>query len=208
MRKRLHRREIPGDIRFITFSCQRRLPLLRNARIARLVIDRLAEMREGSGVRLYAYVIMPEHVHLLLAPPPPTPNQATVDLAEPLAWLKHGVAITVLARWRELDASILTRLRVASGYRFWQKGGGFDRNIRDETEFAKTVRYIHENPVERGLVKRADLYEFSSARWWLARCRGERPSMESGVAPCDEPPGGDRWTSWRGFMSWPDGEHV
>ncbi len=129
---------------------------------------------------------MPEHVHLLIAPPD------GVDLDVVLASIKQPFAMVVIARWRKLDAPILRRITVSSGYRFWMKGGGFGRNVRDEEEFTKTVRYIHENPVERGLAKWADEYELSSARWWLARHRGESPPTGQGIVACDDPPGEKR----------------
>ncbi len=202
MRKRLIRREVPRGVRFITFSCQRRLPLLRNPAIARVFVDRLAVVCEQSGTRLYTYVVMPEHVHLLLAPP------EGVALDRVLVSIKHRVSRVVIGRWRELEAPIRAKVTAASGYRFWQKGGGFDRNVRDETEFTKAVRYIHENPVERGLVAQAQQYEFSSVRWWLARHRGEAPARGPGVAPCDDPPGALNWAAWRGFMVWRGEERL
>ncbi len=65
--------------------------------------------------------------------------------------------------------------------RFWQHGGGFDRAQRDMDEFVRTVKYIHRNPVERGLVTRPEDWRWSSLRWWMGRREGE--------AECDPPPG-------------------
>jgi putative transposase len=197
MRKRLVRREIPGGVRFITFSCHRRLPLLRHPRIACVFVDCLAEIRARTGLGLYAYVVMPEHVHLLLTPGPGR------ELAPALAAIKQRVATTAIGRWRELHAPILARVRVSAGFRFWQKGGGFDRNVRDEAEFTKAVQYIHENPVKRGIAARADEYAWSSARWWHRRHVGDVPVAGPGVAPCDQPPGRVHWRAWKGFMVWP-----
>src|SRR5262249_10195557 len=68
-RKRMRRWETPGQTRFVTFSCQHRLPLFRNQRIAQLFVDRLAEARREHQLRVFAWVVMPEHVHLLCRPP-------------------------------------------------------------------------------------------------------------------------------------------
>jgi len=52
-------------------------------------------------------------------------------------------------------------------WRFWQDGGGYDRNIRDSRELERLINYIHENPVRRGLVKNAAEWYWSSAHDWL-----------------------------------------
>ncbi len=129
---------------------------------------------------------MPEHVHLLVKP-------GAGPLKEPLASLKTSLAKRVIARWRVLDAPILERIRTGSGrLRYWQKGGGHDRNVRDIYEFRRKVRYIHRNPVERGLVELPEDWAWSSVRWWM----GER----DGEFPCDLPPGDARmWDAWKGF---------
>lgn len=187
-RKRLLRWEGRGDVRFITFSCYKQLPLFRNEAIRGLFVDRLLESRARTGFELFAWVVMPEHVHLL------------VRIAESARWarsassLKNSVAKRVINRWRELDASILRRLQTEAGEtRFWQRGGGFDRNVRNMSEFTKAVRYIHRNPVERELVTSPLDWAWSSARWW----NGD----PNAILQCDPPPGDPRsWTDWKGYM--------
>ena len=95
--------------------------------------------------------------------------------------------------WLELDAPIVDRIRTTSGrLRFWQKGGGFDRNVRNLGEFRREVRYIHRNPVKRGLVERPEDWKWSSVRWWMDRREGE--------LECDRPPGDPRiWELWKGY---------
>ena len=184
-RKRLRRWENAADIRFITFSAFRRLPLLNNPRIMDLFGQRLAAVRATHGLHLYAWVVMPEHVHLLV--------RATGSPWDVVARsLKTQVARTVLSRWRAAHAPILSKVAVKGRARFWQHGGGFDRNVRDLDEFTKAVRYIHRNPVERGLVARPDDWMWSSVRWW----QGNR----SEEIECDPPPGRPgSWAGWTGF---------
>ena len=50
--------------------------------------------------------------------------------------------------------------------RFWQDGGGYDRNIVSPKALWSTIQYIHANPVRRGLVRHPSEWEWSSARWW------------------------------------------
>jgi putative transposase len=183
----MRRREIPGGIRFVTFSCQRRLPLLRNKAIAALAVEALMRARASHGLQVYAWVLMPEHAHILCRP------ASSATLERVLLGLKMSVAKRVLERWKSLDAPILAKILDATGRpRFWQKGGGFDRNVRDEYEFAREVRYIHRNPVERGLVHKPEDWPWSSVRWWMGRREGE--------FECDPPPGGtDAWAHWKAF---------
>ncbi len=73
----------------------------------------------------------------------------------------------ILDRWRTLEAPILPRLLDSNGHsHFWQRGGGYDRNIVTESELFEKVEYIHQNPVRRGLVKRSTDWPWSSARWY------------------------------------------
>ncbi|MBX3375725.1 MAG: transposase [Phycisphaeraceae bacterium] len=186
-RKQMRRREVPSGVRFVTFSCQNRLPLLRNEKIARLFVASLARARAELGFVLFAWVVMPEHVHLLCRPP----EGMTLDRV--LVRLKMTVARRVLARWKEMNAPILTRLHDATGRsRFWLKGGGFDRNVRDDAEFSREVRYIHRNPVERGLVDNPQDWPWSSIRWWMG--------LKEGELECDPPPGRPgSWELWKGY---------
>lgn len=186
-RKAMRRYEIPGGVRFITFSCEQRLPLLKKPEIAHIFQDALARARERLRYQLYAWVVMPEHIHLLVRPPEGVP------LGRVLKWVKLSTAQRVIARWRDLDAPILARItREDDKPRFWQKGGGFDRNVRDLAEFQRHVRYIHRNPVERGLVQKPEEWRFSSMRWWMG--------IRDGELPCDPPPGDPRgWIRWKGY---------
>jgi putative transposase len=187
IRKRMRRWEHQGTVRFVTFSCQRRLPLLGNPAIRDLFAAQLAGARTGHGFELFAWVVMPEHVHLLARPRP------DATLTEALRSLKTAVAKRVIGRWRELRAPVLGQLRTPRGpLRFWQKGGGFDRNVRNAREFCREVRYIHRNPAERELVKEPEDWKWSSVRWWM----GER----TGEIECDPPPGDPRsWAAWQGY---------
>jgi len=184
---RMRRWEIGGDVRFVTFSCHRRLPLLGSAAVRDVFAESLQKARARFNCELFAWVAMPEHVHLLMRP-------RGGELGPVLRSTKLSVAQRVIERWRELDAPILLEMTSADGRpRFWQKGGGFDRNVRDFSEFSRHVRYIHRNPAKRGLVEDPADWRWSSLRWWM----GER----SGPVSCDTPPGPPgSWDSWKGFV--------
>ena len=161
-RKRLRRYEVQEQPRFITFSCYHRLPLFTNPRICDAFMDHLAEARREGGFRLLAFVIMPEHVHLVILP---EVDVLPVDLL--LKRLEGPFAKRVVARWRELDAGVLPSLTDArGGVHFWQAGGGYDRNIRDSAELIEKINYCHDNPRRRGLVATSVEWRWSSARWY------------------------------------------
>lgn len=161
-----HRRrfEHPGHARFLTFSCYQRLALFGNDAIKDAFVDALGAARNRFGFKLGAYVVMPEHVHLLILP-----DLTVADVTAILKSLKTGFAKQVIGRWRSLDppAPILSRLEHNGRNRFWQRGGGYDRNIFSREELNEKIKYINENPQRRGLVDRPELWRWSSAGWWL-----------------------------------------
>ena len=117
---------------------------LRDARVARVVADAL--MYGESGRQLYqlrAWVIMPNHVHVLLRP--------TIPLPVITRWLKGSTA-------RQANL-ILGR----TGKAFWQDES-FDHRIRDEVELDRIVRYVEYNPVGAGLAENPRAWPWSSAR--------------------------------------------
>ncbi len=161
IRKTRRRYEIPGEARYLTCSCFHRLPLFDNDRIKDAFTEQLTLTRQRLAFDLLAWVIMPEHFHLLVLP------RESLTISHLLSALKRPFATQVLRRWRELDAPILTRLLDRSGQlRFWQQGGGYDRNIVSTDELEEKINYIHNNPVRRGLVSKTTDWKWSSARWY------------------------------------------
>ena len=162
LRKTRRRFENPAEARFLTFSCYRRLRLFDNDRIKDAFLDELARAREATGFLLLGYVVMPEHVHAVVAPKLPD-----APIPRVLRVLKGPFAHRVLTRWEELHAPVLANLIDASGQRrFWQPGGGYDRNVRVDGELVEKLDYMHANPVKRGLVGRPTDWRWSSAPWY------------------------------------------
>lgn len=123
------------------------------------MLDALLNARASGTFQLYAWVIMPSHVHLLIRPDLPVHTVPRI-----LRQIKEPVARAILKEWRSRDAPILSRLVNAKGQtQLWLKGGGYDRNIFSKKEFIEKLDYIHQNPVKAGLVKRAADWRWSSA---------------------------------------------
>ncbi len=159
-RKRLRRREGDGALRFLTCSCYNHLPLFTRDAVKALFVAQLNLTRERLGFGVVAWVIMPDHVHLLIDP-------RGVSVTRILMALKRPFAARVLDRWRELNAGVLPRIVDSQGEaHFWQAGGGYDRNEYTPHEIAEKINYIHDNPVRAGLVGETTDWAWSSARAW------------------------------------------
>lgn len=164
-RKRRRRFDEGRSPRELTFSCYRGFRLLDRDRTRQWFVDALEQARRERPIDVWAYVIMPEHVHLLVAP-----REKEVDVGAFQGRVKSRVAHRAIA-WLETNAmQWLAKLTVREGRcvrrRFWQPGGGYDRNVLEWETLAKMIDYIHANPVRRGLVQRAIDWEWSSARWF------------------------------------------
>ncbi len=156
----------PNHAHELTFSCYRRLRLLASNHTRTWFIQALQRVRTDYNVRLWAYVLMPEHAHVLLMP-----REPDYDIAAILKSIKQGVSRRAVNHLRLHQPGTLAKLRVtrADGrieHRFWQRGGGYDRNINNPDTAQAAIAYIHHNPVRAGLVKRATDWPWSSARWY------------------------------------------
>lgn len=204
-RKRLRRRESTGpgsSPRFLTFSCYRRLQLFGTPALRDVFVESCSRAYEKGEFLLVAWVVMPEHIHLLVTP---RPRVSWVPIA---AGIKTSVSKRILRRWQQNNAPILQHLRDSKGQlHFWQPGGGFDRNVRDQAELEKEIRYIHRNPVERGLVQHPTEWAWSSARFWAARRASFRhtPVWERAT---DQPEHSESWASGPAdiYCDWPQGD--
>jgi putative transposase len=125
----------------------------------------LREVGTEWPIDLWAWVIMPEHVHLLVAP-----REAGVPVGEFQGAIKVKVARQAISWLEQHSPAWLSRITVKEGQqtrrRFWQPGGGHDRNIDKLKTLLKVIEYIHLNPVRCGLVEKAIDWEWSSAGWF------------------------------------------
>ncbi|MDP9160404.1 MAG: transposase [Acidobacteriota bacterium] len=136
---------------FVTFSCYRRQSNFGSSDVYDLFVQCLEDMRNRFAMRIYGYVVMPEHVHLLVSEPE---NQILADAI-------HYLKLSFAKRQRSRRSS-----RASAS--FWQKRY-YDRNVRDEREFTAELRYLHRNPVKRGLVNEPADWKWSSFRHYLLR---------------------------------------
>ncbi|HXJ11517.1 MAG TPA: transposase [Candidatus Limnocylindrales bacterium] len=158
MPKGLHRYYGRHHLHFITFSCYRRLPLLKTARSRDVFVQELARARADYGFLLVGYVVMPEHVHLLIS----EPRKGTPSTA--LQMLKQRVSKKLRKKPRRNSVGQL-RLAfpepVASIRSFWQ-ARFYDFNVYTNRKKREKLEYMHRNPLTRGLVKHPKDWPWSS----------------------------------------------
>jgi putative transposase len=136
------------------------------------VIDALEQARLRHRFHVWAYVLMPEHIHLLL-----WPTNAEYSISKILLSIKAPVSKRALHYVRKNAPAFMKRMEDLQPngkrhYRLWQRGGGYDRNVTEPSTVWSTVDYIHNNPVRRGLCDRAIQWKWSSALELGARgCR-------------------------------------
>ncbi len=145
----------------------RRIPLLTNDDWRRRFCKSLDEACIKTTMQLVAFVIMPEHVHLIVDPLADDPR-----LAELLAAIKQPFSHEIKEILRANSSGLLNRLTIQErpgkmSFRFWQEGPGYDRNLQKPSTILSSIDYLHMNPVRRGLVERASDWKWSSARWYL-----------------------------------------
>jgi putative transposase len=148
-----------GDLHFVTFSCYRRLPLLGNARRRDLFLRTLEAIRRHYRFIVIGYVIMPEHVHLLVSEP------ERRNLSVVLKALKQTVARRVLTTLRRSNRSGQGKLfpNCFVPRSFWQ-ARFYDFNVWSAKKRVEKLRYMHRNPVARGLVALPENWRWSSFR--------------------------------------------
>ncbi|WP_437207220.1 transposase [Planctomicrobium sp. SH664] len=138
--------------------------MLNKVRPRQWVVDALQQLREQQQVALWADVIMPEHVHILL-----DPREPDYEMRRILAAIKSPVSRQAKAFLQAAgEVDWLQRLTVHRGgrtvFQFWQAGGGYAQNLWNDRPIQAVLGYIHANPVRRGLVGRPTDWKWSSAR--------------------------------------------
>ena len=127
-------------LHFITFSCYQRMKLLDSVAARDTFEQELERVRAWYGCYITGYVVMPEHVHLLLSEP------------------ERGKLSLLIQMLKQITSR---KLKPPGQPRFWQVRY-YDFPVWSEAKRIEKLRYIHRNPVKRGLVKRPEDWKWSS----------------------------------------------
>ena len=130
-----------GQTYMITSSTWGRRALFSRDVWAKLLIDTLYHYR-GSAYLLHEFVIMPDHIHVILTP--------KTSLEKAVQFIKGGF-------------SYGAKKELGSNLEVWQKGFS-DHRIRNASDYRIHQIYVQRNPVRRHLCERAEEYPFSSSR--------------------------------------------
>jgi putative transposase len=157
----LHRTYGSHHLHFITTSCYHRKPFLRTARSRDTFLAILEQTRERYRFVVVGYVVMPEHIHLLLTEPEVGTPSTVMQV------LKQRTARALLPKRKRRNP----RQRNLFGYEpkrraFWQ-ARSYDLNVWTTKKRVEKLRYLHRNPVKRGLVESPEQWRWSSYRFYL-----------------------------------------
>jgi putative transposase len=157
--KGLHRRYGLRHLHFITCSCYRRLPLFASARAKTLFVKIIGEVRDRYSFALAGYVVMPNHIHLLIGEPAKGTPSTVMQV------LKQRVSRRLRRRPRKKSSSHQLALpfpqRNESLPQFWQPRF-YDFNVWSQSKFVEKLQYMHMNPVKRKLVTHPKDWPWSS----------------------------------------------
>jgi putative transposase len=160
-------------LHFLTFSCFKRLPLLETVQARNLFVEELRKVRERYGFLLVGYVVMPEHVHLLIG----EPKEGTPSTV--MQMLKQRVSRKMRKNKRGVSKAQLLLISSQEGVelsRFWQPRF-YDFNVYSPNKKREKLEYMHGNPVKRGLVKNPGSWMWSSFLFY--------EKGEAGLVPID-----------------------
>jgi putative transposase len=155
--RNVKRYELPGYCYFVTTIIDGRRPLFRSPDVAQIVVETLSHYGDRGDYILHAFVVMPDHVHLLMTP-------RGKSISDVMRNIKSWVAKEIRERTEQSGA-------------IWQ-ASFHDTVIRNDDHFGKAVDYIHWNPVQAGFVREPSEYPLSSLASWESGV-----PAESGLGP-------------------------
>lgn len=139
-----------GDLHFITCRCYQRRPFLHTADRRDQFLQILEETRQNYRFAVTGYVVMPEHFHLLVS----EPERGSLSLVMQVLKQRYSKSI-----------------RDKAEKQFWQRRF-YDFNVWTDAKRIEKLRYMHRNPVKRGLVKEPDQWAWSSFRAYAYQEKG------------------------------------
>lgn len=148
---------------YLTSVTNNRLPVFRTEKLKMLAANAFDEARNSAEILIFAYVIMPDHVHLI--------TSGSRKSSEILRYINGISARRIIDYLKENGfQTSLDKLRQETKkreykYSLWEHHPNVF-SINNETTLMQKVNYIHQNPVRAGLVEKAEDYKFSSVRIW------------------------------------------
>ena len=159
---------------YLTAVAKDRLPVFRTDRIKAITCKALDEARASGGFNIYAYVIMPDHLHVI--------TDSILTPSKTLQFINGITGRRVIDYLKEQRyESSLAKLRHEIrprryGYSLWDHHPNV-RLLLSESMLMERVNYTHQNPVRAGLVRHPEEYRWSSIRCWSGKILDDEPLM-------------------------------
>lgn len=140
------------------------MPLLKDDRVCEIVVETIEEVRRVHSFKLLAYVIMPEHLHLIIVP------REETKVGYVIGEIKRISSRRIHKELEAKNSDLLPSLQVTRDgrqkYAFWQRRC-FDYNCRTEESVWDKIECCHDNPVSRRIARSQEEWMWSSYRWYL-----------------------------------------
>ena len=157
---------------YFTSVAAHRLPVFRTDKLRDVTCRALYEARRSGGFLLFAYVIMPYHIHGIagsdLKPSKTMQFINGIISRRVINYLKEEGYTSSLEKLRQHEKERRYR------YSLWEHHSN-SMALTSESVFMQRVNYIHSNPVRAGLIERPEDYRWSSARWWRRKPIEDEP---------------------------------
>ena len=159
---------------YLTSVAKDRPPVFRKDNIKEIVCKAIDEARKSAGFLLFAYAVMPDHLHTIVG--------SELKPSKVLQFINGIISRRVIqflkdeGHQRSLEKLRHEDMRRNYRYSLWDHHPNA-KLLTSEDVFLQKVRYVHQNPVRAGLVERAEDYQFSTARIWARRPLEDEPLL-------------------------------
>jgi putative transposase len=178
----MHRISKDSPAYFFTSVTKDRLPVFQTDALALVACNAMSDARGSGGFAIYAYVVMPDHTHLI--------TDSARKPSDILRFINGMIARQVIDHLKKnnLESSLkkLRRERENGDHKYslWEHHNN-TYPIIGEGALMQKVNYMHQNPVEAGLCERAEDYRFSSARYWMRKALLDDEPLEADIKKID-----------------------
>ena len=174
MPSQLKRYQEDGQLHYVTFTCYHRIQCLNSASARDVFEHTLERVRRWYGLYIFGYVVMPEHVHLLLSEPERASLAVALQMLKQISSRKlHKMNVHKMGG--PPFRPVLAKGGKSSGEQVdqpvWQKRY-YDFNVFSDHKRIEKLRYMHWNPVKRGLVEKPEDWKWSSYCHYLTGTEG------------------------------------
>lgn len=153
------------SVYFITSTIVEWIPVFTKKEYFEIIVNSLSYCRENKGLKLYAYVVLDNHIHFIASA-----NNLSQIIKDFKSYTAREIIKTAKADSKKWLLNQLEfykkKYKKDSEYQVWQEGYHPQVITREEV-FKQKVEYIHNNPVKRGFIEEADHWIYSSARNYL-----------------------------------------